>query len=110
VTPSGGVASTTLTVTTSTTTVEFRHNSNPLFPGSVLAVALCILCRKRQRRLHNLLLALSVTCLSLLNGCGGAASQSGGSSGTSQPVTSTITVTATAGSIQHTTSLSLTVN
>jgi hypothetical protein len=57
----------------------------------------------------QMLLALSLVGLCLLNGCGGASSTSALPS-TTQPVSSTITVTATAGSLQHTTTILLTVN
>jgi hypothetical protein len=105
VTPSGSAASTKLTVTTSATTATFRRNSNPLFPGSVLAVVLCFWGRKEQQRLQMLLLlTASVIGLCLLNGCGGAGASASG------PLTSTITVTASAGSLQHTVPVSLMVN
>jgi N-acetylneuraminic acid mutarotase len=106
-TPSGTVASTTLTVTTSTTTAEYRRNSNSLFSGSALTIALCFFGSKKRRL--QMLLALSLVGLCLLNGCGGASSTSALPS-TTQPVSSTITVTATAGSLQHTTTILLTVN
>jgi hypothetical protein len=51
-----------------------------------------------------LLLAVSVAGASIFTGCNAA------SSSTTQPVTSTITVTATAGSVQHSSTISLTVN
>ena len=92
-TPSGGVASTTLTVKTATTTAALPRNSNPLLPGSALALALCCFGWRKRRRLQIfLLLAVSVAGLSIFTGCNAA------SSSTPQPVTSTVTVTATAGS------------
>jgi N-acetylneuraminic acid mutarotase len=101
-TPSG-VTYSTLTVSTLSTTAALHSNGRPLLPGSVLAVVLCCLGWKRRRRLQVLLLlAVSVAGLSLFNGCGGKAS--------SQPTTSTVTVTATSGSLQHTAILSLMVN
>jgi hypothetical protein len=105
VTPLGTPASTMLTVTTAAATAAFRRNSNPLFPGSVLVAALSCFGLRRRRHLRILLLlALSVVGLSLLNGCGG------GSFSTPQLVTSTVTVTATAGPLQHATTILLTVN
>jgi hypothetical protein len=99
-----GISYTTLTVTTSATGAALHRNSIPLFPGSALAVALCCFGWKKRRRLQMLvLLAVSVAGLSLLTGCGG-------SSAPVQPVTSTITVTATSGSLSHSTTFSLTVN
>ncbi len=103
-----GVSYSTLTVTTSATTAALRHNSSPLFPGSVLAVAFCCFGWKRRRRLQMLLLlTVSVLGLSLLNGCGGGAS---GTVSTPPPVSSTVTVTATSGSLSHTATFALTVN
>jgi N-acetylneuraminic acid mutarotase len=105
VTPSGGVASTTLTVKTATTTAALPRNSNPMLPGSALALALCCFGWRKRRRLQIfLLLAVSVAGASIFTGCNAA------SSSTTQPVTSTITVTATAGSVQHSSTISLTVN
>jgi hypothetical protein len=101
-----GVTETTLTVTTSSTTAAIRRNGLPLFPGSVMTVALCCFGWKKRRRLQMLLLLMvGMVGLGLLGGCGGA-----GSGGGSQPVTSTVSVVATAGSVQHTTTFTLTVN
>jgi N-acetylneuraminic acid mutarotase len=108
VTPSGAAASTTLTVTTSATTAALRHNDRFFLPLSTLAVAFCWWGRKKRRLPILVLLAMSGAGLSLLSACGGGSSASGPPP--VQPVTSTITVTATAGSLQHTTTLSLTVN
>jgi N-acetylneuraminic acid mutarotase len=112
VTPSGGAAATTtLTVATSTTTAALSHNGRPLFPEAALAVFLfCYGWKKRPRLQMLLLLAVSVIGLSLLSACGGGGSSSGGTISQPQPVTSTVTVTATSGSLQQTTTFSLTVN
>jgi hypothetical protein len=105
-----GISYSTLTVTTSASTAALHRNSNPLLPGSALAVALCCLGLKKRRRLQMLvLLAVTVAGLGLLNGCGSGGSSSGGGGGT-QPVTSTVTVTATSGSLTHTATFKLTVN
>jgi hypothetical protein len=107
VTPSGSPVSTVLTVNTVATTAALHRNSSPLFPGSALAVAFCCLGWKKRRRLQMmLLLAVGIAGLSLLNGCGGASA----TVSTTQPVLSTVTVTATSGSLTHTTTFSLTVN
>jgi hypothetical protein len=72
----------------------------------MLAVALCCFGWKKRRHLQMLvLLAVSVVGLCLLNGCGGATFSS-----TQRAVISTVTVTATAGSLQHTTTFSITAN
>ena len=104
VTPSGTAATTTLTVTTPATSAAMRRNLARLFPGSGLVLALCCFGWKKRRLRMPVLLAVSVTGLGLLSGC------SGGGSSSTQPVTSTITITATSGSLQHKTTLTLTVN
>jgi len=102
-----GVTYTTLTVTTPATVAALHQNGWPLLPGSALAVALFCFGRKERRRLRMLLLlAVSVAGQSLLNGCGAAAPIVTDP----PPFASTVTVTATAGSVQHTATFSLTVN
>jgi len=99
---SGGSASTTtLTVSAAMPTAELRRGSGPWIRGSALAVALCCLGFRRRRLPILLLLAGGVGGLGGMIGCG--------SSTTLQPVTSTVTVIAAAGSLQHTATLSLTV-
>jgi N-acetylneuraminic acid mutarotase len=106
VTPSGAPASTALTVTTAAASAALHRKSSPLFPGSALAVALCCLGWKKRRRLPMLLLlAVSVVGMGLLNGCGASPVVT-----SSEPVTSTVTVTATSGSLSHTATFSLTIN
>jgi hypothetical protein len=111
VTPSGGTAaSTTLTVATSATTATLGHSPRPFLPEAALAALLCGFGWKRRRGMQWLmLLAVCFVGLGLLSGCGGS------SAGTStpppvQPVTSTVTVTATSGALSHTATFALTVN
>ena len=107
VTTSGTVASTTLTVTTATTTAVLHRNSSPLFPGSALAVALCWFGWKKRRGLQMMLLVLVALGLSLCTGCSlGVWSNP---QATTQATASTVTVIATSGSQQPTTSFTLTV-
>jgi hypothetical protein len=102
-----GTTSTTLTVTASTASAAFDRKGRARFPEAVLALALCCLGWKTRRRLRILpVLAVSVAGLSMVSACGSG----GASSGAPQPVTSTVTVTATAGSLQKSTTFSLTVN
>jgi len=102
VTPSGAAVSTTLTVNTHAVTQSQNRNSTPLLPGSVLAVALCGFGWKKKRRLQMLLLlAISVCGMSLVTGCNEMPFYSPSS-------TSWVTVTATSGSLTHTTSFSYT--
>lgn len=101
-------ASTTLIVsmTGTTTTLVMNRNSSPLFPGSALAVALCCLSWRKRRCLQLLLLlVISVAGLTLLNGCGGATFATSASHAT---VVSPITVTATSGALQHSTTITVT--
>ena len=108
VTAANAPASTTLTVsmTGTTTTLATNRNSSPLFPGSVLAVALCCISWKKRRRLQMLLLlVISVAGLTLLNGCGGATFVSNASHAT---VVSPITVSGTSGALQHSTTITVT--
>jgi N-acetylneuraminic acid mutarotase len=118
VTPSGAAASTTLTVSTAKTTGALYRPSNPLFPTAALAAALCFFGWRRRRDLQFMLwLAVAFAGLGLVSACGGGSGGGGGGSGGgggggggSTPVTSTVTVTATSGSLQHTTTFSLTVD
>jgi sugar lactone lactonase YvrE len=105
-TPSG-ISYSTLTVTTSATTASLHRNGRPLFPVAALAAVLCCFGWKKRRRWQMfLLLAVSVAGLGLLTGCGEASSIVS----SDPPVTSTVTITATSGSLSHTTTFSLTVN
>jgi hypothetical protein len=108
VTPSGAAASTMLTVTTTTASAALHRSGRPLLPVTALGAVLCCLGWKKRRRWPVLLLAVSLIGLSLLNGCGGNFSIGGSS--TSPTSTSTVTVLATSGSQQSSTTFSLTVN
>jgi len=103
VTPAGQAVSTTLTVATSTTTAAIPHNSGPFFPGASLAAALCCLGWRKRRglRLLAVLIAAGIG-LGLCSGCGTNSIYPSTS-------TSTVTVMATGGSLQPTTSFTLTV-
>jgi len=106
VTPNGGPIATTVTVHASATASASKHGAESLVP-TFFAIMFGWFCWRRGPRLRlPLLLLLSVVSLVMLNGCGGS---SAGSSSSRQPVASTITVVATSGSLQHTTTFSLTV-
>ncbi len=99
----GGTTTTTLTVTPASTAALVHRNFTPLFPAT-LAVALCFLgFRKRNRLQLFLLLAVLFTGLGLISSCGGTSSTS-----TPAPVTSNITITATSGSMQASSTMSIT--
>ena len=103
VTTSGEIASSTLTVATSPANIASRHDSNPLYPGSALALSFCFFGRKRRRGVQLMSSAVAVALgLGLCTGCGVARI-------TPLAVTSTINVVATHGALQPATSITLTV-
>lgn len=112
VTPSGtGTASTSLTIATTSTSAALRLYANPVLRGLAFAGALFCFTRRRRRSLQFILvLMVSVLGVDLLGGCGGGTSSPGGSNASQPAVTSTITITAASGSLQHATTFSLTVH
>jgi peptidoglycan/LPS O-acetylase OafA/YrhL len=112
VTPSGGAATTQLTISTSAQSSALQPGSRSLFPLTALSMTVCLFgWRKRRCWHHWLLLAVAYTGLGLLVGCGGT-SGGGGTSATNTPksTTSTVTVTAISGALQGTATVTLTVN
>ena len=110
VTPSGSAATTTLTVAAPAKSAMARPAMCPLSPETVLALAVGLFgWRRRRTVLHLLVIVTAFGALGLIVGCGGGG---GGSSsgGGSTPITSTVTVTATSGSLQQTANFTLTVN
>ncbi len=107
VTPSGGPASTVLTISKTSNTAS-QQSQSPFIPGSMFAVAFCFIGWKKRRRLQMLaLLIVGAAGILAMNGCGGATFKSTtSSSGT----TSMVTITATSGAIEHSTTVSVTVN
>ncbi|WP_260736045.1 immunoglobulin domain-containing protein [Tunturiibacter lichenicola] len=101
ITSTGDMVST-LTVNTTMASSTASYKSSPLLPGSVLAVALYFFRRRKRRDLQLLLLAVCVASMTLLTGCGVQPPPP-------QMATSMITVTASAGSLTHTTTFSLVV-
>ena len=104
-TVSGTAASTsvlTITLAGAMAAVHPVHHG-PLVPETVLALALCLLGWRKRRSIGGLalLLAVGFGCLNLLTGC----SNSGQNLGT----TSTVTVTATEGSVVQSATFPLTV-
>jgi flagellar basal body-associated protein FliL len=78
-----------------------------LFPGSVLAVALCWFGWKKRRGLQMTLLVLIALGLSLCTGCSLGVWYT--PQAATQDSASTVTVIATSGSLQPTTTFTLTV-
>ena len=111
-TPSVGIAATTqltiLMVAQASNAMPItKHNRRPMPPGTTLALASVLLLLWRRRSFRTaLLVVVLATGLGAISGCGGGSSGGGGST---QKV-STISVTATSGSIQQTATISLTLN
>jgi len=102
VTPLGGVATTSLTVTTTANVADSHHRSSTTFPTSALAIVLCWFGRKRRRGLQLLMLAGVAAELSLFTGCGTSVAGMGAPAGVS-----TVAVIASDGTQQPSTSLTL---
>lgn len=113
--PSGSAETTTLTLAASAQ-AELRRPSSrpPLEPVTALALAAGFLGLRKRRRFYLMLFAaLACAVLVTITGCGGALSGnsgSGGNGGGSHPISATVMVTATSGSIQQSAPITLTVN
>jgi N-acetylneuraminic acid mutarotase len=101
VNPSAGGVSSTLTLKSSAAASLGRHH-NPLFPIAFSLAALFAI-RRRPGRMF-MFMAMTAVGLTVFTGCGGGTS--GG--GSRRPVT--VTISATAGTLQHTATVELTVN
>jgi YVTN family beta-propeller protein len=114
VTPGANPATSTLTVTVPGLTAQLTWDSHRQFPGTLYAVflpglaviALSLEFGKAKNRRHQLWLSygLFVAFVALQAGCGG-----GSGVQPMQPLSYTVTVTATSGAIQHTTSITVAV-
>jgi N-acetylneuraminic acid mutarotase len=111
VNPSGSAVTTTLTFTASAQAVLTRiHPRTPLLPTAALAIGVYVLLVKRRRVLPMFLFFVALIELSLLSACGGSGATGSGDGGGGTQETATVTVTATSGSIQQSTTITLTVN
>jgi hypothetical protein len=70
--------------------------------------AIVVLSGSRRRAWARLLSLLAVSCLITIVGCGGSSNSGGGDPGT-PPGSSTVTVTATSGTLTHTATITLNV-
>lgn len=104
-----GFVTTTMTVSASSATTVAAESSH-LWPSSLFAIVLGAfglgLRRKRNAYLLALVASAGLLCLGACSGGGG--SGGGGGGGNQTPVTSTMTVLATSGSIQNTTTVTVT--
>jgi hypothetical protein len=108
VTPSGGAATTQLTISTSALASASRRESRRFFPLTALAMTLCLFGRRKRRgAYHWLLLAVAYASLGLLFGCGDLHTSS---IFNSTPTNSTVTVTAVSGTLQQEATIALTIN
>ena len=98
VTPAGAPITTTLTVTYAKPLASLRHAPSPLLPAS--AIACVLLCFGWKKRRPLVLCLLAAGFLGLCAGCG-TSNQS--------LHTTTVTLTASSGSLQHSTTFLLTV-
>ena len=115
VTPAGAAATTQLTITAPAQSSALPSRERPFLPLSTLALTVGLFGWGTQRRWrHWLLLAAAYAGIGVLFGCGGGSSSGGGTPTTNTPpptpMTSTITVMATSGSLQTNTTIMLTVN
>jgi hypothetical protein len=115
---SGTTTVTLVVATAQTTAANEKHDGDPRLPRRAIPVALGLLVffgmgrlRKHGKNWRRIacaaILLLAGGAATLLSGCGGASGGSGSSSQT--PQSYTITVTATAGNLQRSTNVTLTV-
>lgn len=105
VTPTGGTtANATLTVSTAKSVSELHKGTLQLLPVSALCGLFCWFGWRRRSAFQTLiLLGVSVLIVAQITGCGAS------ESAPAQQPTTTVTILATSGSLQHSASLSLTV-
>jgi N-acetylneuraminic acid mutarotase len=107
ITPSSAGTKTQLTIATSTQSSALDSNFLPLSRGIPLTLAVSLLWFKRRRKLWSMsLLAVAFIGMGVVTACGSG----NRSSSSPAPVTSTVTLNATSGSLQQSTTISLTVN
>jgi hypothetical protein len=104
VTPSGAATTTKMTVSVGMQSAS-RRMPNPFLPVTAMAFAFCLIGWRRACSPLLPMLAAVLIGLGAMSACG-----AGGTGGGSTPTTSTVTVAATAGNIQQTTTIALTVN
>ena len=104
--PSGEAATTQLTISTSSQSSALHPGSRPIFPLTVVAMTLGLFGWRKRRGVSQWLLpAIAFASLGLLLGCGAVVT----GSLTPPASTSTVTVTATSGTLQQNATIALTV-
>jgi N-acetylneuraminic acid mutarotase len=102
-----GTKTTTLTITAQTLSASVQTAPRSFLPETAVTLGVCLFGWRRRRGIRLLVLLAAVsTSVALLGGCSGA----GGQNTSPTPVTSTVTITATSGSIQQSVTVSLTVD
>ncbi len=102
----GGTQATAILTVTASTSVLVSRGISPLIPITAAGFLFCAIGFRSRRRLHlGLFIAGVALGLTALSGCGGLQGKT-----PSTPIASTITVTATAGTIQRAAPLTVTVN
>jgi len=108
VTPSGGIATTQLTISDASASAGLKRGPQPVVPVAALAALVCLVGWKNRRWLRfMMLLGISVIGMGLVSSCSGGG---GGGGTTVTPQTTTVTISATAGTLQQTVTLTLSVN
>ena len=106
VTPASAAVTTAVTISVPISSAAARKGSRGVFPLVALGIAFLITWPRRRAR-QSLVVLLILPLAAFVGSCGGSSS-GGGSGPTSQSYS--VTITASAGTIQKTTTLSLTVN
>ena len=111
---SGGTATFTASITTSTTKGSILHGNGGLILALVPLLGLPWIIRRRNRRMLFLAITVMLGAGAVgVSGCGGGGSGGGGGGGTAlntAPGTYTLTITATSGSVTASQTLTLVVN
>ena len=115
VTPLGKNSVTTqLTIAVSSSASMAKPRARPFVPYAALAIlfgSLGIGLRRRRLSRWMLFLIAALPMLAVISACGGGSTAGGGGGGTNPPPeTANVTVTATAGGLQQSTTIALTVN
>jgi len=105
--PASVTGSGTTTITVSTMA---PHANRQVLPGAFLLVGMFLLGVPKRKRWSGLVLLLALAGVLTMAGCGGGSSSGGGTTGGTPLGTYPITVTASSGSLSHTTKFTLNVN